>query len=176
MAYAEAGWPDVSLGFQHGMSDKLDIGAKLSLTYGVAGTTFTGVGMGVSAPIRIGFLKSDKLSALIHVDPGVRFMTFSGPLFGLQVPVGVEFGIHLTPEATVGLGFDLPFYLNFTNGVFAVIPPLAGAGFEYHVSDQISVGLNTRFGVAIFAGGLGGFGFAGTGFSFLTQGFFAYRL
>ena len=64
--------------------------------------------------------------------------------------------------------------------MFANIPVLFGFGFEYHVDDHISVGINTRFGPSVVAGGgggiFGGGGFSGTAFGFITQAYFAYRL
>jgi hypothetical protein len=178
MVYGEFGWPDVSLGFQHGMSDKIDLGFRLSLDYGYDFSTGTGLGMGMRVPIRIGVIKGPKVSALIHFDPGIKFDLFSPVFFGMQIPVGFELGIHFIPEATLQFGFDMPLYINFTHFVYANIPVLFGFGFEYHVDDHIAIGINTRFGPTIVAGGGGGLGggFTGTAFGFITQAGFAYRL
>jgi len=85
-------------------------------------------------------------------------------------------GIAIIPEATLQFGFDMPFYINFVNGVGANIPILFGFGFEYHVDDHIGIGVNTRFGPSIFAGNFEGGGFFSTAvFGFITQAGFAYR-
>lgn len=177
MVYGEFGWPSVALGFQHGMSDKVDLGFRLDLIYGLEYTTITQIGLGMRVPIRIGLTKSSKFSALLHFDPGVKFDVFSPILFGLWLPLGLEFGIHIVPEATLQFGFDMPFYLNLTQGVGASIPVQFGFGFEYHIDDHIGVGLNTRFGPTILAGGrgLGFVGRAAVEFGFVTQAGFTYR-
>lgn len=175
MVYGEFGWPSVALGFQHGMSSKVDIGFRLDLLYGLEYTTFTQLGLGMRVPIRISLTKSSKFSALLHFDPGVKFDAFSPVFFGIWLPLGLEFGIHIVPEATLQFGFDMPFYLNLTNGVGVVIPPQFGFGFEYHIDDHIGVGLNTRFGPSIFAGGNRGFVFNSVQFGFVTQAGFSYR-
>src|SRR5262245_26558588 len=83
MLYGEVGWPDFSMGFQHGMSDKVDLGVRFSLLYGFEYTTGTHVGLGLRVPIRIQAVKKDKFSFLFHVDPGLKFDSFGGglPLF-----------------------------------------------------------------------------------------------
>lgn len=178
MVYGEFGWPSVAIGFQHGMSEKVDLGFRLDLLYGFEYTTWTqpGVGMGMRVPIRISMAKSSKFSALLHFDPGVKFDTFNPVLFGIWLPLGLEFGIHIVPEATVQFGFDLPFYLNLTQAVGVAIPPQFGFGFEYHIDDHIGVGINTRFGPTIFAGRANRFAFSGVEFGFVTQVGFSYRL
>jgi hypothetical protein len=140
MLYGEVGWPDFSVGFQHGMTDIVDLGVRVSLIYGNEYTPHTQVGLGVRVPIRITPLQREKFSLQIHVDPGLKFDAFRPVYFGLWLPFGVEVGIHVTREATVAVGMDVPFYLNFTNPVSATFPFLAGPGFEYHVNEHVAVG------------------------------------
>jgi hypothetical protein len=172
LVYGEFGWPDVSLGIQHGFSDRIDLGFRLSLDYGADYTTITRVGLGMRVPIRIAVIKGPKISANIHIEPGIKFDAFNPVLFGLQIPIGFELGIHIIPEATLSFGFDMPFYINFTNGVGANIPILFGFGFEYHVDEHIAIGLNTRFGPSIETADGG----TAVPFGFITQAFFGYRL
>jgi hypothetical protein len=194
MLYGELGWPDLSVGFQHGMSDRFDLGFRFSLLYGYDYTTFTQLGMGMRVPLRFAVVKGPRFSFLIHVDPGLKFDAFSNgagcfrdhPLdgigcngleFGLQFPVGLEFGLHITPQATFSFGMEIPFYVNLTNGVYGSIPILFGPGFEYRVDDHIALGLNTRFGPTIFASSdAGGQTADAAVFGLITQGYFAYRL
>jgi hypothetical protein len=175
MPYIEAGWPDVSLGVTYGISDKLDIGARLGAVYGPSfnpsGTTF---GMALSVPIRISLAKGGGVNALLHVDPGLKFSQFSTPLLmGAMLPIGAEVGIPVADHATVQIGLDVPVYLNFTQAVFVNFAPMAGPGFEYHIGNM-AVGLNTRFGATVAAGGSGVAW--GTGFGFLTQAYFGYKI
>ena len=51
MVGLEAGWPDVSFHFKHGIADIADLGAKLSLIYGVEGDpNFVQFGFGLTVP------------------------------------------------------------------------------------------------------------------------------
>src|SRR5437879_5182682 len=72
----EMGWPGVSVGFLHGLSDRADVGVKFDLLYGVEDTTSTRFGFGLGVPLRIVASRKDKLSVLLHVDPGLR--TYAG--------------------------------------------------------------------------------------------------
>lgn len=187
MLYGEVGWPSFDLGFQHGMSSKVDLGFKFSLDYGFDYSTATAVGIGMRVPIRISPVKRGKFSFLLHFDPGVKFDAFSPLLFGIQIPFGLEFGIHFTREATLQFGMEMPVYVNLTNGVYGNIPILFGPGFEYQIDNHMAVGLNTKFGPTIWAasrgvgwGGWGGWrgwgGASSAAFGFITQLYFAYRL
>lgn len=197
MLYAEVGWPDLSLGFQHGMSDKVDLGFRFSFDYGAEYTPYTLLGMGMRVPIRIAAIKREKFSFLIHFDPGIKFDSFGGYLggcgrfgcgggfyyngsglrFGLWIPFGLEFGIHINREATISFGMEMPIYINLTNGAYGAIPILFGPGFEYHIDDHIALGINTKFGPSIFAEGDGfGGSTSSAGFGFIMQPYFAYRL
>ncbi|APR83096.1 Hypothetical protein A7982_08445 [Minicystis rosea] len=184
MLYGEVGWPDLSLGFQHGMSEKVDLGFRFSLNYGYDYTTLTHIGMGMRVPIRISPVKRGNFSFMIHFDPGVKFDSFGGNCgglngfygcglqFGIQIPFGLEFGIHFTREATLQFGMEMPIYVNLTNGVYGSIPILFGPGFEYAIDDHMAVGLNTKFGPSIRAVE----NYSGAAFGFITQLYFAYRL
>jgi hypothetical protein len=185
MPYGEAGWPDISAGLQYGLSSTLDIGARLSLLYGWEGTTLTNAGMGLRLPVRVSLTKRSKFSALFHIDPGIKLYGYghegdfryrgnfngycgSNPavcysaVFGLQFPLGAEFGIHLTPEATLQIGVEVPVDLFFAARSLFVAAPLMGFGFEYHIDDHFGLGLNTRFGPVLLVsdGGAATFGFS----------------
>jgi hypothetical protein len=194
MLYGEAGWPDVAFGFQHGVTDKVDVGFRLSFFYGAEYTTDVGLGLGLRVPIRITPIKRDKFSFQIHFDPGIKFDSFGGcrgnlcrggpggPLeFGLWLYFGLDFGIHITREATLTIGMDAPIHANVTNDVYGQIPLLFGPAFEYDIDDHIAVGAQVRVGPDINAhpcpGAFGGNGTcSGAVFGLLANGFFAYRL
>jgi hypothetical protein len=185
LPYIEAGWPGVTLGALYGLSDRLDIGGRFAFTYApLYNPGFIVPGMELNAVIRFGILKQDKISLLIRGEPGIKFASFSGPAFGIHLPVGAEFGYHITPEATFQAGVDIPIYLNLTGGViFAIIPPMAGPGFEYRIGDSMTVGINTRVGAVAGAGGVGGgvgrgggVAFAGATYGFITQAYFGYKV
>lgn len=186
MVYGEVGWPDFSAGFQYGLSDKIDIGIRLSVIYGFEYmpefARFAVVGLGARVPLRFSLVKSSSFSMLLRFEPGIKFDSFSnrnGPfgsrtnlLFGIQFPIALLAGVHLTREATLSFGLDIPFYVNLTNGVYGAIPILAGVGFEYHLlNDRLGIGLNTRFGPSIIAQGGDEF----VRFGFITQIGVAYK-
>ncbi|HKA88491.1 MAG TPA: hypothetical protein VKE22_12550 [Haliangiales bacterium] len=161
----ELGWPDVTLGFLYGVSKNVDVGAKLELAYGLEGTTSIHFGFGLRVPIRVNFVKKDKLSVLAHFDPGVKIYTgtldkdfnqatgsyFDKMFFGITFPVGLAVAFSPTREWSIGLGVDVNLGLGVA-GVGALsfgISPMAGPEIEYRIDDQIVIGLNTRFGAGI---------------------------
>lgn len=172
MPFGEFGWPDVTLGVAYGITDKIDIGGRLGFVYGpFHNPGLIAFGMALSVPIRFSLVKGGGVSALIHVDPGLKFPAFSPVGFGIQFPVGAEVGIHVADHATLQVGLDLPMHVNFVNGAYFNIVPMAGPGFEYHIGG-LAIGLNTRFGASVIAGG----GTAGAGFGFLTQAYVGYKI
>jgi hypothetical protein len=185
MLYGEVGWPDFSAGFQHALSSRADIGFRFSLPYGYDYTTDSQVGMVMRVPIRLALTKSNKFSALFHFDPGLKFESLGdqdprnhfiyngGRLaFGFALGVGLEFGFHLSREATINFGFEAPIYLNVTGRAYAAVPLLFGPGFEYQIDNHIALGFNTRFGPTLFAFNGGDH----AQFALLAQAYFAYRL
>ncbi len=204
MIYGELGWPELVFGFQHGMSDKVDLGFRFSLIYGFEYTAATAIGMGMRVPIRITPVRTGKVSFQIRFEPGLKFDRFGatcagvngincdlggfglyngGLAFGLWIPFALDVGIHITREATLSFGMEAPFYINFTNGVYGGLPLLFGPAFEYHIDDRMSVGGHVKVGPSIFAfcGAHDNFGNctandSGATVGFITSAFFAYRL
>jgi hypothetical protein len=202
MIYGEVAWPDLTVGWQHGLSDKVDIGIKGSLIYGFEYRAYSILGLGVRVPIRITPLKTGKVSLQIRFEPGLKFDQFGsscgavGPggvvvacnnapdadtAFGIWLPLALDVGIHLTREATLSFGVDAPFYVNLTNGVYGAIPLLFGPAFEYHIDDHISFGFNLKLGPSITTatvndGAGNSITVTDTKIGFITQGFFAYKL
>ena len=167
----EFGWPSATFGFTHGMSPTTDIGIKFDLLYGVEYTTNTQFSIGIRVPLRLNLLRRDKVSVLVHVDPGIKMYSTSPVDFGLQWPIGVTLGYTATPEFNVGFGVELPMFLSVTPSPVAfILGPLFGPAFEYHVDRQLTVGLNTRFGPIFDTAGGGG------QFGFITQMVLGYRL
>src|SRR6185312_1603304 len=194
MLYGEVGWPELVFGFQHGMSDKVDIGFRFGLIYGWEYTSGTAIGLGMRVPIRITPVRTGKVSFQIRFEPGLKFDNFgancgvnrfgviggcgnfffgNGELhFGLWIPLAFDVGIHITREATLSFGLDAPFYVNLTNGVYGGIPLLFGPAFEYDIDDHMAVGANIKIGPTIIAVDNADAATVG----FITSAFFAYRL
>jgi hypothetical protein len=179
--FVEAGWPGFGAGVLFGTSDGVDVGLEATALYTGVGTYATeGVApeFGVDPRIvaRFGVVRSERVSFLLRLEPGVRVMAFDPALrWGPEVDFGADFGIHVAPGASVLVGLETPVVLDVpsSGSPFAVlIPILAGAGFEYHTG-PFAFGGRFDPGVSIRAGN-----FAGsptTSFAFIAQGFFMLR-
>ncbi len=167
----EFGWPSITFGYTHGMGQNWDIGGKFDLLYGVEGVTSqTHFGLGFRVPLRATVLRSDRISVLVHIDPGLKVFTTSPALFGLSFPVGVVLGYAANREVNVSFGVDLPMTLYVTpSPVNFLVGPWFGPAVEYHVDQRLLVGFNTRFGPIFASGG-------GNDFGFLMQLLLAYRM
>lgn len=179
--YGELGWPDATFGWAHGVTDRFDIGARFSLIYGVESTRWTDFGVGLRFPLRFQLTRrAAKVSALFHMDPGLKLYATRPVEFGVQFPVGVNVGVHVTHEATVAFGLDVPVSLFVTPGVAFVLAPMFGPGFEYHFDRRIGLTLNTRFGAALFGADRYSYFVPGyrshAEFAFLTQVGVVYHL
>jgi hypothetical protein len=176
------GWPGLDFGYTMKLGTASDIGFRFGLLWGSEYYSYAGFGLGLWAPIRFQLSKGpDKINWLVHVDPGIQInfgSTYcsglyiynvcgsSGTTFGIQAPVGVVGGYPVIPGLEVGGGGDVKLMIFF--GIAPVVGPYA----EYQLKNpNISLGLNTRFGVAIHtASG------AGTSFAWETQATVGYRL
>ena len=169
----ELGWPGISLGYLHGLSDRADVGVKFDFVYGFEGTTDSRIGFGLNVPLRLVAVRKDKLSILLHIDPGVRAYVSGGDTaFGIRIPIGVALGIQATPELRLSAGVDLPITIGITpSPVGLLIGPQFGAAAEYFVDKDLLIGLNTRFGPLFFTAAGGA-----SAFSFTTQIVVGYRL
>jgi hypothetical protein len=187
MLYTELGWPDFSVGFQHAVSPRFDVGFRFGVNYGFDYTTGTQAGMTMKVPLRFSLAKNNRYSVLFHFDPGLHFDSFGNQecffhghscyndgrlAFGFALGIGLEVGLHVSREATVNFGFEMPIFLNLTNVVYGAVPLLFGPGFEYQIDDHIALGINTRFGPTLFSNDNGN----DARFALIAQGFFAYRL
>jgi hypothetical protein len=167
----EFGWPSVTFGYTHGLSRDSDVGLRFDLLFGVEGaSTASQFGVGFRVPMRMVAMRRDRLSVLLHFDPGLKIFTYSPALFGISFPVGVIFGYQATREMVVAFGLDLPMTLYVSpSPVQFLISPMFGPALEYHVDPRLAVGVNTRFGPVINTRG-------GSEFGFVMQVLLAYRM
>ena len=167
----EFGWPSVTFGITHGVSRDADIGLKFDLLFGVEGATQASqFGVGFRVPLRMTAMRRDRLSVLLHFDPGMKIFTYNPALFGLGFPVGAVFGYAATRDVTVAFGVDLGMTLFLSpSPVRFFISPMFGPAIEFHVDPRLAVGINTRFGPVINTSG-------GSEFGFVTQVLLAYRM
>src|SRR5256885_13734064 len=169
----EFGWPSVTFGVTHGLNRDTDVGAKFDLLFGLDGDTNANqFGIGFRVPYRMVAMRSDRLSVLLHIDPGIKLFTTSPATFGFGFPVGAVFGYAAQRDLTIAFGVDLNMSLLVTpSPVRFVISPMFGPAVEFHVDPRLTVGLNTRFGPVIYTNSGGG-----SDFGFVTQLLLAYRM
>lgn len=167
----EFGWPSVSFGITHGVNRDADVGLRFDLLFGVEGATqLSQFGVGFRAPLRMTAMRRDRLSVLLHVDPGLKIFTTSPAAVGLAFPVGVVFGYEATREVTVAFGVDLGMTLYVSpSPVSFWISPMFGPAIEYRVDPRLTVGINTRFGEVFDTSD-------GNGFGLVMQLLLAYRM
>jgi len=167
----EFGWPSITFGVTHGVSRDSDIGLKFDLLFGVEGVSSASqFGIGFRAPLRTVLLRNDRLSVLVHIDPGLKVFTTSPALFGLGFPVGAIFGYAARPDLTVAFGVDLGMTLYVAPDVSMVFAPMFGPAVEFHVDPRLAVGFNTRFGPVFETRG------GASDFGFLVQVLLAYKM
>src|SRR5919201_1280685 len=144
----EFGWPSVTFGVTHGLSRDTDVGAKFDLLFGVEGATEASqFGIGFRVPYRMVALRSDRLSVLLHIDPGIKLFTTSPAAFGLAFPVGAVVGYAVNREVTAAFGVDVNMTLYVTpSPVSFWVAPMFGPAVEFRLDPRLTVGINTRFG------------------------------
>jgi len=167
----EFGWPSVTFGITHGVSPTADIGLKFDLLFGFeSASCCSQFGVGFRAPLRMTTYRRDRLSVLLHFDPGLKIYTANPADFGLAFPIGAVFGYSANRDLTIAFGVDLGMTLYVSpSPVRFLISPLFGPAVEYHVDPLLTVGLNTRFGPVIDTSG-------GSSFGFVTQVLLAYKM
>jgi hypothetical protein len=177
--HVQAGYPGLSGGWFHGMSEKFDLGARFTFNYGYESTTAIIPGLKPAMILKIGLMDNGKFNMALRFEPGVQlyFSSFGGGvLFGINLPAYLDMGIRINNEFSVVLGADLPMSLNLTPGVVFNIPIKFGGGIEYKINPDMALTFNTRFGPFIAAGGFGGFGFGGVAFAFDALFGLAFKL
>jgi len=141
------GWPGISFSYLHGTSDRTDLGIQLDLLYGHEQTTDWVFGAGVQVPLRLVVNRSDRVSILVHVDPGIRIYTQNSQTdFMTRFPVGGTLGFQATPLVRLGVSADLTMAVNWTHTQFFEVGPQFGFSAEYLPEKNVLWGLNLKFG------------------------------
>lgn len=149
---AEFGWPSVSATLLGAVSDKVDLGGRLSLMYGYEGiTAFAGVpGVKAQGIFRLELLERGKLNLGLRFEPGPFFYGFpGGSEFGLALPLELAMGIALTPKVMLNAGIDVPMFVVFGPYGGLAVPLLIGGGVEYQLDRNLALTLNTRLGPSV---------------------------
>ena len=157
----DLGWPGITFGYLHGLSDRSDVRLNIELLYGYENTNSSVFGFGLGAPLRLVLNRTDKVTLGVHIDPGFRVYTQGGSsAFLMRFPVGGTLAIHVVPQLDLTVGADIPFAVQLTSPAFLIVGPLFGFAVEYKVDRNLNVGLHTRFGPLFSSQGNGAvFGF-----------------
>ena len=168
----EMGWPGLSFGYLHGLSDRSDVGFRISLLYSEENTNRTTFGAGADIPLRVVVSRHEKVSLGLHIDPGVRVYTKDSVSdFLTRFPVGGTLGIQATPELRLAATADLTMAIKWTHATLFEVGPQFGFAAEYSVDRNLLVGLKASFGpqFTTIAGGT-------TDFAFTTEVVVGYRM
>jgi hypothetical protein len=161
LVYLEVGWPDLVTGFQRGVTDSLDVGFRASVGFGVdyviprgrQGVNDISLGLGLTAPVRWMVARTDRVSVLVHADPGLKFDYLTdeprnaAPFFGPQIPLGIDLGIHVGERGTLTLGVDVPLIFRVTPDPTMLVALLAGLTYEHRFRDTFGMSFNLRPGI-----------------------------
>jgi hypothetical protein len=147
----QAGWPELSLGGHLGLSDKLDVGARLAFDYGGDGSVGFGSGPApgfrLQAVARYQLLDSERVRLGASFAPGFGIDYLPGlAVPRIVLPVRLAVGIALSEPLAVHVALDFPLYV--TPGTFGglTFPIQLGGGAEYRLSPALAATLQLRAG------------------------------
>ena len=172
----QMGWPGLSFGYLHGLSDRSDFGIKIDLLYSLENTSTSAFGAGMDFPLRLVINRHEKVSIALHIDPGAREYTRNVAVVGTvndfitRFPVGGVLGIQATPELRIAASADLVMGIRWTHSTSFEIGPQFGFAAEYAVDRNLLVGLNGHFGPQFYTGT------TDTDFAFTTEILVGYRM
>jgi hypothetical protein len=146
---AELGYSNVpKVAYMFGISNNLSIGPAFAFDLGYYQTRGTQPGLGFSAPIRFGLLRSGNKSLGLTFEPGLAlsFPQFGDTGIALLLNVGGNFGVEVAPNVTIGGGVDLPIALGLSPGFAFIMPILFGPVIEYRAIDDLSILFDMKLG------------------------------
>lgn len=161
---AGLGWPGLWVGFLHGVTPQFDLGVRGTFTYGLEGTIAMVLpGMKVNLLTKVRLLDTGKVSLGVVFEPGPLFSAYPGGYvaWGFSLPIGLRLGIHPVSALTIGVTFDLPFWVQFGWSSFNV-PILTGLGAEYFVDSSLLLFFRTKMGPTISQNSIASFTFDAT--------------
>ena len=168
----QMGWPGLTFGYLHGMSQSADVGFKISLLYAIENTNTSALGAGFDLPFRIVVNRREKVLIGLHIDPGVRLYTKdSVSTFYTRFPVGGTLGIQATPELRLSASADLTLGIQWSHTQFFEIGPVFGFAAEYNVDRNLLAGLQFKFGPQFYS-----YTNSPTDFAFTAEVVIGYRM
>lgn len=154
----------ISAGWRFGVAPWLELGLSGSGLFGYRGILFVtgstrGAALGAKAQVRMKarLLAVGPISLAVTFEPGLSYLHWTDLLgrsvpveaVGIELPVALKFGLALSSRVILGLRAELPFFLEFQNGVLAEIDsfaygPRVGLGVEVVLSDSVLLFFHVR--------------------------------
>ncbi len=153
---ASVGWPAVSVGYLRGIAPRLDVGARASFVYGREGLVSAVLpGFKVQALLKFMLYSAGAVAVAAAFEPGPFFNIepYGGAVWAFSLPLGLRLGIAASSALTLGISFEVPCWVQFTNSVLGSaglnVPLLPGVGVEYFVSSNVLVFARVKMGPTI---------------------------
>lgn len=144
------GWPGIAVQFLHGQTDLIDVGGKFGFQYGFEGTLDVNPGLRAQGTLRLRLYDQGRLSVGLRFDPGLVTHFRRITTVGLTLPLAATLGFALGDAVMLHFGVDVPFAVFVYPDTVVEVPVLVGFGGEYHLDSHLTVGMDARFGPAIF--------------------------
>jgi hypothetical protein len=168
----QMGWPGLTFGYLHGVSDRSDIGFKIDFLYAMENTNNSTFGAGADLPLRVVVNRHERVMLGLHIEPGVRVYTHNSvSSFCTRFPVGGTLGIQATPDLRLAASADLTMAIQWSHTAYFEIGPQFGFAAEYNVDRNLLVGLNFKFGPQFYS-----YSPSPTDFAFTTEVVVGYRM
>lgn len=146
--HGQAGFPGISLGLLGGLSNRFDVGGRVTFNYALEGRTDRGGfdnELKLQVPLRLGLMDTGRFNLGLHFEPGPLFWFHRFHTdYGLALPLGLVAGFPVGSAMMVSASLEVPFYVLFDIGVYT--PLLFGGGLEYFIDRSLAVTLNLRMG------------------------------
>jgi hypothetical protein len=151
---AQVGYPGLSVGFLHGLTNRIDVGATFTFNYSVEGDVQKQLpGIKPQFVLRASLIDQGPFNLGLRFAPGPLFYfpqdsaTLAGFAMPLEVAAGFPVGSAIMLNGTVAL----PLFVAFGVGGGPVLPILFGVGGEYFIDHSLSVNVNVRMGPTVTA-------------------------
>jgi hypothetical protein len=152
---AGAGWPGLSVGYSRGVLANLDLGVRVSFTYGIEGLIRELIPGGkVQGLLKFRLAESGPISVGLVFEPGPWFAVdrFGNGRAGFSFPIGVRLGLAVSSAVNLGFSFDVPMWVEFGTRSGFNLPLMPGLGLEYFIKSEFLAFFKTRMGPTIRGG------------------------
>lgn len=147
-----AGFPGLSVSYLRGVAPGLNLGARVSFTYGVEGLVRDVIpGVKVQGLVKVRFIDSERVSFGLTFEPGPLFVTpyASQTRAGFALPIGLRLGVAASSAFGLALLVEVPLWIEFGPSGGFNVPILSGIGLEYFVTSKVALFFRTRMGPTI---------------------------